>query len=224
MKLVTYQSIEALKDLLSNGYLECNPKYINQDKVGFVYNWLIKKMNEKIENKYNTVYPIWCWVKCYNCYSPIKRKGKPIDGFDVKITFNLDKKDVFITDFRRYSFLLNNMYIPNSKKDKEMFDSLLEEKNISRDELKALVRKDKYESCRNDENYLNICKKIEQSFDRCITEDSNILQGCVWRINLNDIESIDILKDDGYTYGSLNYVRENGKRFDWINDFYKLLK
>ena len=68
-----------------------------------------------------------------------------------------------------------------------------------------------------------MCKKIESSFDRCITTDSDILQGCIWRINLNEIESIEILKDDGYVYGSLNYIRSNGKRMNWIKDYYKKL-
>ena len=65
---------------------------------------------------------------------------------------------------------------------------------------------------------------IKESFDRCITKDSDILQGCVWRINKSEIEKIEILKDDGYTYGSLNYIRSNGERIDWQEDYYRLLK
>lgn len=64
---------------------------------------------------------------------------------------------------------------------------------------------------------------MEDSFKRCITNDSDILQGCIWRINLNEIDSIEILKADGYTYGSLNYIRSNGSRMDWISDYYRKL-
>lgn len=181
-------------------------------------------MNHKINNPNNTKYPLWCWVKCYNRTCPPKKKGKRVEGFDVKITFNKEEKDVFITDFRRFSFLLNNLYIPNNKKEKELFERKLKKYNITTEELKAYVRKDKYKECRTDSNFIKICKEIEKTFDRCITKDSDVLQGCVWRINLSEIEKIEILKDDGYIYGSLNYIRNNGKRIDWQKDYYKLLK
>lgn len=223
MKLVTFQTLDALKDLLDKGYLECDKQKINQQKNGITYKWVIGKMNEKLENKFNTSYPIWCWVKCYNSICPPKIKGDKVEGYDVKITFYKNEKDVFITDFRRYSFLLNNMYIPDNLNDKNKFDKKLEKYNITKDEFKAYVRTDKYKECRNDKEFLEICNEINKSFDKCITKDSDILQGSVWRINLNEIEKIEILNEDGYRYGSLNYIRSNGKRMDWIKDFYKKL-
>lgn len=108
--------------------------------------------------------------------------------------------------------------------DKEKFDRLLKEKNITLEELKAYVRPDKYETHREDKEFLNICKKIRDSFDKCITLDSDILQGCVWRISLSDVEKIEVLNDDNYRYGSLNYVRSNGKTKNWREDYYKMLK
>ena len=224
MKLVTFQSFEAVNDLFKKGYLECDKSKINLEKAGRTYKWVINKMNERISNPNKVDYPIWCWVKCYIGICPPKKKGKKVEGFDVKITFNKDEKDVFITDFRRYSFLLNNLYIPNNKKELEMFEEKLKKYNITKEELKAYVRKDKYKEFRTDKNFLKICKEIEKTFDRCITKDSDILQGCLWRINLDEIEKIEILKDDGYCYGSLNYIRSNGKRIDWQKGYYKTLK
>ena len=224
MKLVTFQTIEAVNDLFKKGYLECNKNKINLEKTGPTYKWIVNKMNERISNLNNVEYPIWCWVKCYNGICPPKKKGKRVEGFDVKITFNKTEKDVFITDFRRYSFLLNNTYIPNSLKEKEEFERLLEKYNITKEELKAYVRPDKYKSHRTDKEYIDVCNKIRKTFDRCITKNSNVLQGCVWRINLDEVEKIEILKDDGYVYGSLNYIRSNGKRIDWQKDYYKFLK
>ena len=192
-------------------------------KAGPTYTWVLEKMNKMIPNdKYK--YPIWCWVKFKNGICPPKHKGEPVKGFDVKITFNKEKKDVFITDFRRYSFLLNNTYIPDTLKDKELFDKTLEEKNINKDDLKAYVRPDKFDHHREDKDFLDICQKIRQSFDKCITTDSDVLQGCVWRINLDEVEKIEILNDNNYRYGTFNYVRSNGKRFNWREDFYKKLK
>ena len=224
MRLVTFQSLEATKDLFQKGYLECDKTMINLKKVGLAYEWIVEKMNKSVKNYSNSLYPIWCWVKCYNGICPSKRKGSKVQGYDVKITFNKEEKDVFITDFRRYSFLLNNMYIPDNIKDKIKFEKKLEKLKITEEELKAYVRFDKYNVHRQDDEYLQICGDIRKSFDKCITKDSDVLQGCVWRINLNEIEKIEILNEDGYTYGSINYVRSSGKRMDWINDFYKKLK
>ena len=224
MKLVTFQSLDAFKSLVNKGYLECSEKYIDLKKVGTAYKWILEKINQSIENEYNVKYPIWCWVKCYNNICPPKHKGEPVEGFDVKITFKKDAKDVFITDFRRYSFLLSNTYIPLSLKDKELFDNKLLNYNITSEDLEAYVRQDKFDFHRKDEKFLQICDEIRNSFDRCITTNSDILQGCVWRINLEDIEKIEFLTDKTYRYGSLNYIRSNGKRIDWKKDLYKKLK
>ena len=216
MKLVTFQSMDALKDLINKGYLECNNNIDLKNKK--IYDYIVDKMNEKIENKYNTKYPLWCWVKCYNSICPSKHKGNKVEGFDVKIIFNKDIKDVFITDFRRYSFLLNNKFIPNNLNELNIFNNELKKYNITDKELLDYIRNK--DNVRSDNNFIKMCKKIESSFDRCITTDSDILQGCIWTINLNEIENIEILKDDGYVYGSLNYIRSNGKRMDWIKDYY----
>ena len=223
MRLVTFQSFDFLKTLFDKGYLECDSKKINLNKVGYAYDWIVEKMNETVKNSCDVSYPIWCWVKCYNGICPKRRKGKKVEGFDVKITFNKDEKDVFITDFRRYSFLLNNIYIPSNISDLKKFDSILKKNNISNEDLKKYVRRDKYNNCRNDKEFLEVCSIIRKSFDKCVTKNSDILQGCVWRIYLEEIEKIEILDND-YICGSLNYVRSNGERFNWINDYYKLLK
>lgn len=224
MKLVTFQSYAALEFLIKNKFLICDDTLVNQKKVGKTYNWVVEKMNKQIPNNTSAKYPIWAWVKCYNGVCPPKRKGTPVSGFDVKITFNKKNKDVFITDFRLYSFLLNNMYIPESKKDKDNFDELLKKYNITSDELKAFVRSDKYKSHRNDQGFIDICNKIRASFDKCITTNSDVLQGCVWQIALEEVESIEILHDKNYSYGTLNYIRSNGERINWIEDYYKRLK
>ncbi len=224
MRLVTFQSMDALKDLVNKGYLICDESKIDIEKAGPTYLWVVEKMNQFIKKKAGIKYPIWCWVKCYNNICPPKHKGDPVEGFDVKITFHKAKEEVFITDFRRYSFLLNNSYIPSTLKDKEEFDKKLEKYNITLEELKAYVRKDKYGEHRTDKEYLQICEEIRESFERCITEDSDVLQGCVWRIDMNEIEKIEILHDKEYRYGSLNYIRKNGKRINWKQDFYKKLK
>ena len=164
MKLVTFQTIEAVNDLFKKGYLECNKNKINIEKAGPTYKWVINKMNERIPNTNNVDYPLWCWVKCYNGIYPPKKKGKRVEGFDVKITFNKKKEDIFITDYRRYSFLLKNMYIPDSIEDKEKFDNKLKESNISLEDLKAYVRKINILVIEQIKNFLRCVMKIKKVF------------------------------------------------------------
>ena len=52
MKLVTFQSMDAFKSLINNGYLECDESFINKDKNGYVYDWVLDKMKD-IPNKMN---------------------------------------------------------------------------------------------------------------------------------------------------------------------------
>ena len=64
MKLITFQTMEALKSLVNNGELICDEKYIDMKKAGPTYQWVLEKMNEHVPNKTKAKYPIWCWVKC----------------------------------------------------------------------------------------------------------------------------------------------------------------
>ncbi|MCM1217862.1 MAG: DUF3841 domain-containing protein [Lachnospiraceae bacterium] len=203
LKLVTFQSLEAVRDLVNKGYLECAEDHIDLKKYGYAYSWISEKMKERIKNDSSVCYPLWCWVKCHDHICPPKHKGEPVKGFDVKVTFAKAADEVFITDFIRYSFLLNHTYIPDSLADKERFDKKLAGQTQAVSEIR---------------------REIEKSFDRCITTDSDILQGCVWRISLEEIEKIEFLNDKSYRYGSLNHKRSDGKRVNWIEAFYRTLR
>ncbi|MBF0987640.1 MAG: hypothetical protein HXK69_01535, partial [Clostridiales bacterium] len=117
-----------------------------------------------------------------------------------------------------------NTYIPETKTEKDEFDKELKSKNITQEELKAYIRRDKYKTHRTGNQFLEICKKIETTFQRCITTESNVLQGCVWEIKKEQIEKIEILPKNGYIYSSLNYKRKDGTRRDWIKEYYKKLE
>lgn len=223
MKLVTFQSMDALKDMMTKGYLATDERLVDLKKMGIFYDWIVDKMKERIPAEEHIHYPLWCWVKCGNGICPPKRKGEPVKGFDVKITFHKPEQDVFVTDFRRYSFVLNNRYIPVNREDKEAFERELAKYKITEKDLKAYVRPDKFETHRTDEEFSRICEKVRKSFDRCITEDSDILQGCVWKIGLDEVEKIELLTNSEYQYGTLNYVRSDGRQRNWIKEYERTL-
>lgn len=226
MELVTFQTMDAFKKLVKNGYLECDEKYINMLKAKPSYDWVIEKMNEIVkENKDNIKYPLWAWVKYKNGICPPKhRRKEPVPSNEVKITFIKDEKDLFITNFRTYSFVLNNMYLPSSKKDYEWSVEEMAKRKISIEDLKAYVRKDKYDIRRTDAEFLDFCKIIRKSWGKCITNESDILQACFWRLDLKDVVKIEFCNDDNYNYGSPNYLRANGKRPEWVKKYIASLK
>lgn len=157
--------------------------------------------------------PLWCWVRFKNSICPPRHRGQAKSEPGIRITFTKPPEDVFITDYRRYSFLLNYRYIPESLKDRLQF-----EEKLGQIGLKTNADRQSYGNCPE------ICREIEKSFERCITSDSDVLQGCVWRICLSDVKEIEFLRDPEFQYGTFNYLRKNGRRFDWIGDFYKKLQ
>lgn len=57
MKLITFQSLEAVKYLINHGYLICDETYINQEKYGYAYNFITTNMAKKINREENIKYP-----------------------------------------------------------------------------------------------------------------------------------------------------------------------
>ena len=53
MKLVTFQSIDAVRSLFEKGYLECNKRKIDLEKMGPTYEWIVQKVNKSIKNNFN---------------------------------------------------------------------------------------------------------------------------------------------------------------------------
>ena len=74
----------------------------------------------------------------------------------------------------------------------------------------------------------NKIKKVEGKKDNKKNDLINIdnypeLKGMKIKIGVGKLTR-EIIKDDGYCYGSLNYIRSNGERINWQKDYYKLLK
>ena len=58
MKLITFQSIEALEFLNNNGYLICDDSHAPSDKYSSSYKFIIDNMNKNLNNNENVKYPI----------------------------------------------------------------------------------------------------------------------------------------------------------------------
>jgi hypothetical protein len=198
MKLITFQTLKAYNKLQKDCYLIVEPKYVNIKKYGVPYNWIVNKMKH-INNPYNAIYPIWSWYSYGKIAHPRKNTLLPFFGEDdviVKITFTKDNKDVLLTDFIKYSFMLTNQYLPKSKEDHLNFNRLMQKYNISNEDLLKYVRQDKYDSYRNDDEFQQINNMISKSYDDILNVESNIIQGTVWDIKKEDIISVEFINKE----------------------------
>ena len=202
MKLVTIQTKKAYDQLLKNGYLVASAEYINKPKYGVPYQYITEHM-QNISNIYNAEFPLWAWVKYGGFSCPPKNKLLgffPNDSNEiVKITFEKKVEDVLVTDYIKYHFLLTNEYLPKSKEDQQFFEKLMIEKNVSKEDLLAYIRRDKYPSFRQDKDFQFINKIIKDSYKDIFTTDGTYLQGTVWHISTDDIISVEIIKKENCT-------------------------
>lgn len=198
MKLVTFQTLKAYNKLIENGYLIVDPSYINIKKYGVPYNWIVNKMNN-INNPYKASYPLWSWYSYGKIPHPRKNTLLPFfdeDNQIVKITFQKDDKDVLLTDFVKYCFMLTNEYLPSSQEDYIYFNNLMKDNKVTKDDLIKYIRRDKYDNYRNDENFNRINNLIQQSYDRVLNISSTYIQATIWDIKKEDIISIEFIKKE----------------------------
>ena len=199
MKLVTIQTMSAYNELKNNGYLITDSKYVNQLKYGVPYNFVINNM-KNIENRYNAEYPLWAWVKYGRCTMPPKHKMLGFfaenDNEVVRITFNKPNSEVLVNDFVKYSFLLTNEYLPKTYNDYLTFDKYINSKNVSKNDLLAVVRKDKFNKVRSDNDFVEVNNKIQNSYCDIFNLETNYLQATVWDIKLSDIVKVEFIKKD----------------------------
>lgn len=217
MELITFQTWGAFQELISKEYLVTNPQYINVLKSKKVYEWIIRKMDEKIKDKpKGASYPLWAWVQYGKRQCPPKHKTlgyfAPNEDILVKITFHKNEEELLLTNFNLFSFLLNNRYIPINKKEYLQFEKRLKENNITYDDLKAYMRPDKFLNHRQDKEYMQIIKEIQKSFDLILNPGKDRIQACFWKLNVSDIIQVEFIhrKDcvpRNYKVGR-NYINE----------------
>ena len=118
MKLITFQSLEAFKELKRKGILRvpASLSNANSKKYDIPYHFIMDEMKKKLPNS-DAIYPLWAWEKCGGFIAPRKRKNilniqKPAR---VKITFFKTDKEVLVSDYMAYSFILSGHIVPKNK-------------------------------------------------------------------------------------------------------------
>ena len=219
MKLVTFQTKEALSVLQKRGVLIANQLYMDVQKYTVPYSWMVGEMNKKnICPQNGEKYPIWAWAKCGALNAPRKRKNyfgtqqKKL----IKITFEKPDNEVLLSDYMAYSFILSGHIIPQTKEEYQKF---LQKMSNSLPALKEFVKQGE-----SGKVVARLFPKIERTWPRMFDLKSNVWQACVWNIKKSEVIKIEVLNDPKYLFGSMNPKRKDGTRPDWKKSYLKFLK
>ena len=224
MKLITFQSLDAFKELKEKGILKVPAKtedLIDLKKYGIPYHFIIQKMKQKIFPQSDEKYPLWAWEKCGGFIAPKKRKNtlnrkqKP----KVRITFSKPDKEVFLSDYMAYSFILSGHIVPRTQKEYVLFFKEMKNLGIAPDELKEAVRKEKIRP-----KVKQLLSEIQTTWPRIFNLKSDVHQACVWNIKWDEVEKIELCNDPQYLYNSMNPLRADGTRPDWKKRYLKFIR
>lgn len=212
MELVTFQTVAAYESLINNGYLIADEKFININKYGTAYDWIVSKMHEK-KIPEASKYPLWAWYKCGKFKSPTKNTMLGYFGAEqeqlVKIVFEKTDNEVLLTDYKIYHFLLVNAYLPSSLQDFNAFNKFKEEKGVTDEDLLAYIRRDKYDSYRTDKDFNHVNEIIHKSYEQVLNLSSDYIQACVWNIKLSEVKSVQFIeKNECKKHKSVDYRKE----------------
>ena len=176
MRLWTIQSYEAYEKLVDTGILRADKNCICDENFRYAYKWIIEKMKSKsIILPENVDYPIWSW---YQWNGKRKRRDMRQRGYAnsgkkiVQLTIEADAKDVLLSDFDLFHYVLNYWYLAKDEDDDKTFELEYRSLGFEFNDLQNF-------SIQN-ENMKYLRKKIEDSWD-----------------NIFDLEK----EDDNYIYG-----------------------
>lgn len=130
MRLVTYQTVEAVERLLKDGVLfigendlQFTAPYTNQENPHYkdLYNYIVKNMENLDGKTEQTIFPIWAWYTVNGKRHISKENDQFYKGM-YRLEIEVDRKDVLLTDFDKYCYLLNSSYLAKDEKDKEWYE------------------------------------------------------------------------------------------------------
>lgn len=181
MVLWTLQHEAAYVSLQRNGCLCANEQTLCfQPEDGHCYSaylWLSKQFATKVPSPSPAVrFPIWAWLRREGKSgkpdmreSGHAKRGTPL----VRLKIDVPEKEVLLSDFNLWHFVLNYWYLPANESDGEEFDQFLDEHGLTFQALQDFNQQT------SDLFYAR--EKIESSWERIF-----------------DISR----EDDGYLYGS----------------------
>ncbi|TKI55941.1 DUF3841 domain-containing protein [Brevibacillus antibioticus] len=111
----TLQTEIAWKHFKEQGYLEGSPAHAMYPDE---YQWMMKQMKKRLSN-YRGEHPIWLWMK----KPDMRHTGHFQEGTRcVRLTIELNKGDVLVSDFDDWHFVLNNWFCSDNEQEDSAFE------------------------------------------------------------------------------------------------------
>jgi len=181
----TLQTCPAWEQFQATGVLRAEPRFIDPDFLP-AYDWMNEQLTRWVgPPPVGVTYPIWLWRQWEGHSKPpdLRRNGQlPRGQCGVRLECELSSKNVLLSDFDLWHFVLNNWYLPNDEADADAFEAA-----YSQVDSEACVRK-KVESWQRifdldwvDPTGFVTLPNVEKS-----------IQGVVWQIKLEEVKVVRI--------------------------------
>ena len=183
MIMWTIQPYSVYQQLVKNGCFYCNPnKSANWKDTDFrlAYQWMIKQLKAKVDLPYKQITtPLWAWYRSSNYHHQRPDFRWTRDYADeVCIEFEIPEKEVLLSDFEAWHFVLNNWYYSSATSEKEWEQDEKWFDNLSKREQQRI----------KEESWQRIFNITPQHGEW--TRNGEIVQGCFWPLQLNQVRRV----------------------------------
>lgn len=130
MRLVTYQKKEAYDKLINEGVLkiteEERTKTLPYTMTGVAnikdaYQYIIDNMKDVEGYEEGIISPIWAWYRWEGEKTSPASNDEHYQG-ELRITIEVDKKRVLLSDFDKFAAIFNDSYLPKTKLHRKYYD------------------------------------------------------------------------------------------------------
>jgi len=129
MRLFTIQPEAVIQEIDEKNYFICDPEkseLIQECEFENSYKWLSKIMNSSIPKSNEEItYPIWAWHTYRGKPYKIDRRTsyyKNLTKNDYILEVEIPDKEVLLSDFDKWHYVLNDIGIPENEDDEESFE------------------------------------------------------------------------------------------------------
>jgi len=183
MRLFTIQPFEVFNIIMQQGEFVCDEtKSKNVGDFKNAYDWLIAQMDKKnIPHPEGVNYPIWAW-HTYDWKNEYPDTEELDEHECVCIELDVDDREVLLSDYNDWHYVLNNSY---------------NDKSLSREEYEDEMKW--YDNLTSDEKERIKVESWEQIFNLTpINTDwrtkARYIQATVWKIRKENIVSVTLLQ------------------------------
>ena len=216
MILQTIQPASVLESLQKNSIVFSRPDSFDYNEEGqpwtfkLSYDWLKKQMLARgILPKNNETDVFWAWAWSGDLgKKKVDLRTRPYyrNQNNVLLTIDKDPKDILLSDFNLWHYVLNYWALPASKQDEKMWDKICKNKKTNYYRIKPLPQfnaeiEKTWElifSLEEKDNgfYCNLEKKLQKYLE--VYNQPQIVQATFWNINLDELKKVQYINNKAH--------------------------